>query len=236
MGSLWLAVAAILAVLEWVALAADRRRAIFVLKPAVMVALLGWLVDQRPGWSAGWIWFFLAALFSLIGDSLLLLSSSAFKYGLAAFLLAHLAYIVGLNQDPLPINPATFAIVLGVAAVFLRTARRLAAGSAHHESVPDQPDPGWTHRSPFPQAAWIYITALAGTLISALNTLIKLTWEPAPALLAAAGGLLFVVSDLILAWERFVEPIAYGRVKIHITYHLAQFALLIGAGLHFGLV
>lgn len=47
--------------------------------------------------------------------------------------------------------------------------------------------------------------------------------------LYALGAALFVVSDLILAWNKFVEPVEYAGVMIMITYYLAQWLLFIRA-------
>lgn len=43
--------------------------------------------------------------------------------------------------------------------------------------------------------------------------------------LYAIGAVLFVFSDFILAWNKFVEPIAYSRYLIMIPYYLGQFLL-----------
>ena len=44
---------------------------------------------------------------------------------------------------------------------------------------------------------------------------------------AAAGAALFVVSDAVLALNRFVRPIPRGDVAVHVTYHLAQGLLVL---------
>jgi uncharacterized membrane protein YhhN len=38
---------------------------------------------------------------------------------------------------------------------------------------------------------------------------------------------LFVFSDFILAWNKFVEPIEHSRILIMTTYYLAQYLLFI---------
>lgn len=43
--------------------------------------------------------------------------------------------------------------------------------------------------------------------------------------LYAIGAVLFVFSDFILAWNKFVEPIEYSRYLIMIPYYLGQFLL-----------
>jgi len=46
-------------------------------------------------------------------------------------------------------------------------------------------------------------------------------------LVALAGALLFFYSDAILAWNRFVRPIRYGRVVNLVPYHLGQIVLVL---------
>jgi len=41
------------------------------------------------------------------------------------------------------------------------------------------------------------------------------------------GGLLFLVSDGLLAYNRFARRIKFGQLWVRITYHLGQFGLAI---------
>ena len=45
--------------------------------------------------------------------------------------------------------------------------------------------------------------------------------------LYALGAVLFVFSDFILAWHRFVEPVPYRNYLVLITYYLAQWLLFV---------
>lgn len=45
--------------------------------------------------------------------------------------------------------------------------------------------------------------------------------------LFALGAVLFVFSDFILAWNKFVEPIPYRNYLVMVTYYLAQWLLFI---------
>jgi len=44
--------------------------------------------------------------------------------------------------------------------------------------------------------------------------------------LAAAGAVLFVASDSMIAWDRFVRRFAWAPVAIMVTYHLGQAGLV----------
>ena len=45
--------------------------------------------------------------------------------------------------------------------------------------------------------------------------------------LYALGAVLFVFSDFILAWHRFVEPVPYRNYLVLVTYYLAQWLLFV---------
>ncbi len=47
--------------------------------------------------------------------------------------------------------------------------------------------------------------------------------------LIALGALLFVVSDSVLAWNKFVDPLPFSHSLIMTTYGLAQFFIAAGA-------
>ncbi len=70
------------------------------------------------------------------------------------------------------------------------------------------------------------LTAPVAVYLVAIGTMAVLaTNVGVPA--AAAGAVLFVVSDTVLALNRFVRPIRYGDVAVHVTYHLAQLLLVL---------
>ncbi len=48
------------------------------------------------------------------------------------------------------------------------------------------------------------------------------------AIATAAGGILFLASDSLIAWERFVHRVPHGPLAVIVTYHLAQALILIG--------
>jgi hypothetical protein len=58
--------------------------------------------------------------------------------------------------------------------------------------------------------------------------LFNLAWNSSAALLVSAGAFLFYLSDLLLAWMKFVNPIRNGPVFNIITYYLGQVGLIAG--------
>src|SRR5690242_1128107 len=91
----FLAAAAIAAVGDWVAVARRDQRLEYVFKPLTTLLLLGAALAVDPDVPARRWWFVVALALSLVGDVSLMLGR--FVPGLAAFLVAHLAYIPGLR-------------------------------------------------------------------------------------------------------------------------------------------
>jgi uncharacterized membrane protein YhhN len=80
----------------------------------------------------------------------------------------------------------------------------------------------------------IYSTVITLMLLSALLTLFRPEWKSAPAYLVSLGAFLFYLSDIILAWNRFVAPIKNSRMLNIGLYHLGQIAIVVGVVMQFG--
>jgi uncharacterized membrane protein YhhN len=80
----------------------------------------------------------------------------------------------------------------------------------------------------------IYGTVITLMLLSALLTFNNANWDSSAAGLVAMGATLFFFSDVILAWNKFVNPIKNGRLANMILYHLGQAALVAGVIIQFG--
>jgi uncharacterized membrane protein YhhN len=220
MAPFWLVLALVIAFLDWIAVAKQWKRLEFFAKPGVMVALLIWLV-QVGGLSSRMAWFAAGLLFSLAGDVFLMLPEEKFIAGLLSFLLAHLAYLAGFNASPPPINAASLVLALLVAAAASQLYGRISAGLAASGA------------SKLKTPVLVYSTAISLMLAAALVTLVREDWVAGPALLVSLGALLFFLSDTFLAWNKFVSPLPYGKLRIITTYHLGQALIVTGAALHF---
>jgi len=215
-------IALLVAVVDWIAVAARSRTLEYVAKPGVMVVLLAWLW-QVSGFQGSLLPFALGVFFSLWGDVFLMLPRERFVAGLVSFLLAHIAYLIGFNLTPPPLNLAAAVLVVLVAPVGVRLYRRIAAGLDA------------SGRSRLKTPVLIYSIVISLMLISALLTLVRPNsdWPTWAALAASAGALLFFLSDSFLAWNKFVEPLPYGKLGVHLTYHLGQILIVTGAVLHY---
>jgi uncharacterized membrane protein YhhN len=210
----------LLAAANWIALHQGWKRSEFVTKPLVMLGLLAWL-GSSGGLGGGRLPFAVGLGLSLVGDVLLALPRPRFVAGLLAFLLAHLAYIAGLSTSLPPLDLASFILLGLLIYTGLVVYRRLAQGMVASQ----QTGLRWPVR--------VYMLVIGGMVYSALLALVRPEWGTWAALSAAGGGLLFLISDSLRAWETFVRPRPHGRVTVMVTYHLAQFLLALAAMIQF---
>jgi len=206
------------AALEWLAIVKGWRRLEYFAKPGVMLFLFIWLASVG-GLRGSLLWFAAGILLSLAGDIFLMLANERrwFLFGLGAFLLAHIAYIIGLNSPPPPFSGMTFGVALMVLLSALPLVRRVLQSLVQR------------HLRRLVEPVRAYATVISLTLFSALMTLFRTDWQSMPAYLVSIGALLLITSDLLLAWNKFVNPIRRGRLLLMITYHLGQIALIAGA-------
>jgi len=200
-----LGLAAVLAAGDWVAVAAGNRRLEYVCKPATMVALVGVAATIQPAAAAQQRWWLLALALGLCGDVLLMLPQDGFVAGLGAFLLGHIAYIAGFQAAGVPATAVGLwlAPLLLVLLVVLPRAIRgvIKAG-----------------RGTLVAPVVVYALVISVMAASALASGSRL---------AAAGGLLFLGSDGLIAYRRFVGDRPWMRLTIIVTYHLGQAALVL---------
>jgi len=206
--------------LEAYALWSGKRQLEFIAKPAVMICLSLWLY-LSTGWQGAALWFGLGALLSLAGDVFLLWLDRFFVFGLAAFRLAHLAYLIGFN---IPLPPVTtwsllLAVIIGVSGV--RIMRRLLMGV--HASGQS--------RLAMPVALYGMVITLM--LLSALLTLSNVQWSALASASVTLGALFFYASDIVLAWNKFIQPMPRGRMLNIGLYHVGQILLIAGVVLQF---
>lgn len=202
-----LVLTAALAVGDWFAVSTYRRLLEYVCKPATIVALVGLALalDPPAGAADARGWFVAALLLSLVGDVFLMLPQDVFVPGLASFLLAHLAYVVGLSR----LRTTAGGWVVGVVVVALAL---VVIGRPVLRAVRRGPEREMTA----PVAAYmLVISTMVATAVS--------TGEP----LAIAGALLFYCSDALIAITRFVRDQPWGRLAIIATYHVAQVLLVV---------
>ncbi len=213
----------VIAVVDWVAVAKGWKEIETIAKPATMVLLFATLALAGGFGATPLIFFGLGIVFSLAGDIFLLLSNRWFIAGLAAFLMAHVSYIIGLNT---PIGDASplWAIVIGIilALATARVLRPILAGLREKG------------QGKLVIPVVVYGTVITIMLLSAILTIYRTDWKTSASGLVSLGAILFYFSDIILAWNKFVKPIKNGRLVNMVAYHLGQIALITGVILQFG--
>ena len=74
----------------------------------------------------------------------------------------------------------------------------------------------------------VYVLAIGAMVVSAVATAGRIDWPAWRSVVAIAGALLFMASDSMIGWSRFVEQFRGAQVSIIVTYHLGQALLVLG--------
>jgi uncharacterized membrane protein YhhN len=197
---------------NWWAIIVGRKPVERAAKPLTMVALGALALSLGAGDTSTGRWLLLALVLCLIGDVALLGESTGhFLAGLTAFLLGHLAYVACFVALGLRGGWPWALIGLGVVAISLAFGRRILPTVARTE--------GATLAAAV-AAYMLVIAAMAAT-----------GWATGRALIGL-GVSSFVVSDTVLAINKFVAPLRRGQLLVMVTYHLAQVLIVLGVLLH----
>jgi uncharacterized membrane protein YhhN len=148
-----------------------------------------------------------ALVFSLIGDVFLMLPGNYFIPGLAAFLVAHGFYIALLRQGQVWF-PAKRALL----AVF-------AVGAAMYSVIW-----GGLNDPVLKIAVAAYVTVIALMASQAIGRATVL--GNAAARCVALGACIFMVSDSLIAINKFVTPVELSPLWILATYYCAQLLIV----------
>ena len=219
---IWGVLALMFAALEALALTRGWRRLEWVAKPAVMVCLFAWLY-LSTGLQGLTLWFGIGILFSLAGDVLLMISlDRLFIFGLLAFLLAHLCYLAGFQNELA--SPSAWSVLLIV--ILSMSAVRLI------RRIVDSLRAKGQQRLVLPVT--VYAAVISVMLYAAMTTIANPAWTTRASFLVSVGAFLFFASDIVLAWNKFVTPIQNGRRLNIALYHLGQIGLIAGIISQFG--
>lgn len=201
---------------NWLAVWFGWRTANFITKPAIMVALTGWFLTVA-GASFPTVWFGIGLVAALAGDVFLLFEGRNFLYGMASFMLMHAAYILGFSKQLSDLNLAEGVFVTIVFALwifFYISIRKRALNNASFVKIE------------IPLV--IYNLFILIMVISAVLTNFNPKWPPAAGVLVSCGAVLFLFSDVLLAADRFIQPMPSARLWKRITYQIGQLAIIAG--------
>ena len=159
-------------------------------------------------------WVILALVFSWMGDILLMfesLNSNYFIFGLIAFLIAHVFYIVlfdqirvkeKFKQSLLPLLPIAIYYFLLISLL--------------------QPNLGGMQKP----------VSIYGLVISVMLSFAADLWrlrDKTVSFLIIFGALLFITSDSLLAINKFHKQFEYAGIAVMLTYGIAQLLITLGA-------
>ena len=184
----------------------------YVAKPALLISLIlffwkqGSHIEKKIKYM-----IFLALVFSLLGDILLMFvnqSANFFIGGLLAFLTAHIFYVlVFLKQRNRSKNPYYFIVLMLLYGIILYYFLKDGLGSMLIPVI-------------------LYMAVILSMATKAFlrqGFVVKNSF-----ILVFIGEILFMVSDSILALNKFYQPLPYSNFSIMFTYAFAQLCIVFG--------
>lgn len=180
----------------------------YVFKPLTTILIFARAVQLTPAIGPRYrLAVLIGVIFSLSGDIFLMLPETQFKLGfilgLASFLVAHVLFLVALTADTrLFAKPL---ILLGFAALGAVNLFVLWPGLTADLRVP----------------VLVYVACLIAMTSQAVIR--YLSQHTHASKLAALGGMIFLLSDTLIAYNRFYVPLPFATTWILCTYYLAMF-------------
>jgi len=175
-----------------------------IFKPLIMpsLILLYYISSKRKN-----IWYLVAMFFSFLGDVLLLDKSNMFLYGIAAFLITQLLYVFIISKD-LPQSQWKTKLTASIPflAFFIILIAVLKPGLGE-----------------FLLPVVVYGAAISiFGMVSLLNYMLR---KDKPSLILLLGAVLFILSDSMIALNKFYEAKAIYGLAIMTTYIVAQYLI-----------
>jgi uncharacterized membrane protein YhhN len=178
----------------------------FAFKPLATLCVIAWAASGRTDDGLVKRWIVIGLAFSLLGDVALLWPAQGFLAGLLAFLLGHLSYLVALTRRvKFLASRSAFGAWALVAASVLAS---LWAGVPADLRAP----------------VLVYVVALSAMAAQASSVWLAHRGRPDAAKwrVVAIGAALFVLSDAILATDRFVGGVPLPTLWNLSIYWLGQ--------------
>ena len=187
----------------------------FIFKPLIIPVVIGYFDSQVNDITKGFNkWIVFALIFSWIGDVLLMFQDKKdifFLLGLSSFLLAHIFYIIYFHKARLRDNVKSNPWLLVIVVVYYGALISFLSPYLGDMKLPVR----------------IYGIVISFMFMLALHMLFiknKLAGK-----WMMIGALLFVLSDSLLAINKFYQTFEFAGILIILTYALAQFFIVKGA-------
>ena len=201
-----LVVASIFSIGDWWAVHASKKLLQYVCKPLATVGFLGVAITILNADGVPQTWRIIAFVFCLLGDVFLMLPRDAFVPGLASFAIAQICFAVSLLNEDVTTLRLLIGLVIVVPATLVLARRfiRHISVEGHKELV-------------FPVMVYmIVIAAMAASAIAGATAI------------GIVGAIFFMLSDSLIAEQRFVKERSWQPVGIMVTYHVALAGLALG--------
>ena len=193
-------------------------RARYVWKPFTMVVIIA-LAFLGADWGNAWHQWLLAGLvLSLVGDVFLVLPSDRFLAGLVSFFAAHVCYIVAFVDQGASDTPGIvhFSVEIGERSGHA-TSVAVALGAIGVVAV------AVLRRGVLASGGLGLLVAV----VCYITVILAMIWRAALSNDAwvFAGAALFLISDAVLAWNRFIKSSLAAELTVMVTYYTAQLFL-----------
>lgn len=187
------------------------RRNVYIFKPLTTSLIILTALLLPPAAPAPYkLLIILGLLFSLGGDVFLMLPNDRFIFGLVSFLIGHILYIFAFTrQAGLQLTPWVLIAYLLYGALMLAL-------------------------------LWPHLGSMKGPVMLYMLVILIMGWQAVErwlllgglgGLLAALGAVLFVISDSVLALDRFRGRFKSARAIVLSTYFAAQWLIALSVGI-----
>lgn len=173
----------------------------YIFKPLTTLSIFGLALSLFNPAQSFAILVLIALSFSLLGDIFLMLKSDRFLAGLLSFLLAHVCYIAWLTS----ISTITIELFFVIPVLLI--------GSVYMSQV-------WPKAGSLKWPVLVYGLMLQLMVIAASSVYFS-TFTTAGCM-ALMGAVLFMFSDSVLGFSRFVKNGRYSHAVVLVSYYFAQ--------------
>ena len=195
----------------------------FIAKPLLMIVLIAFYTQAvADNWNKVHKLMHAAFFFSWIGDVALMFvfkNENFFLVGLVGFLITHVLYAVAFadvtNKNAERLLPKKFWVMIPLVIYMIGLLALLVPGIAGNEKT-----------QPFLVPVLVYSTAIATMVVFAINRFGRVNQTSFK--LVLGGALLFMVSDSIIAINKFLYPFEAAGIFIMVLYIGGQYLIAKG--------
>lgn len=213
--NIWIFLFALALIADLVGIQLQNKELQFFSKPLIIPALIGYFNSQIQINSKGISrWVLIALLFSFVGDVLLMFDekdSIFFLLGLSSFLMAHIFYILFFHHVRVKEKVKNNHWLLVAVVVYYAALISLLSAHLGDMKIP----------------VLVYGMVISFMFMLAMHMLFVKNKSAGQWMMF--GALLFVISDSVLAINKFYQSFEGAGILIMLTYGLAQLFIVLGA-------